>query len=500
MRRELMAALTVTGLACATAPAPSASSGMSASKAAAIKNRAAGAHRGVKSRRAATTAKARRKELEKRPQALDTLRQRKPRPKVEPPKRADIRKERPGWTKNPPPADGTYIFGLGSAAYADEKVMDDAWAQARDRAYNEVASQLKVQIKGKAKDYQAEFTQGGTTASISSFSEAITSHVDASLEGVELHDRYQDKKLVFVLARFNKAELDALMLARLESLKAEVYDRVEEARAHLAKDDGVNTLAAALRAAVARRNLFGMPVEIDGKQADAVIEGLVRSAAGLIRLESVGALSGNSGDLFDRISIRVTNNGQAADGVPVRFTLSGGVAYPLGLTSTNAGLATMTKVRIFGRTPRLRAQVDLATLASVDFRENRWLKRQFGRELNALRREVELSLSPLPVRVEGTLEAGMLTALSQRLGITPGTDSVWALSLAIDDLGCRDLSMRRTCSVMATLNLRSNTGVALQARRKVRGTASGDGEATAQIEKRLPGLLIKDLIRSMTGE
>jgi hypothetical protein len=143
---------------------------MSASKAAAIKNRAAGAHRGVKSRRAATTAKARRKELEKRPQALDTLRQRKPRPKVEPLKRADIRKERPGWTKNPPPADGTYIFGLGSAAYADEKVMDDAWAQARDRAYNEVASQLKVQIKGKAKDYQAEFTQGGTTASISSFS------------------------------------------------------------------------------------------------------------------------------------------------------------------------------------------------------------------------------------------------------------------------------------------------------------------------------------------
>jgi hypothetical protein len=124
---------------------------MSASKAAAIKNRAAGAHRGVKSRRAATTAKARRKELEKRPQALDTLRQRKPRPKVEPLKRADIRKERPGWTKNPPSADGTYIFGLGSAAYADEKVMDDAWAQARDRAYNEVASQLKVQIKGKAK-------------------------------------------------------------------------------------------------------------------------------------------------------------------------------------------------------------------------------------------------------------------------------------------------------------------------------------------------------------
>ena len=500
MRQEMMAVLTVTGLACATAPAPSGSSRLSASDAAAIKNRAAGAHRGVKSRRAATTAKARRKELEKKPQALDTLRQRKPRPKVEPPKRDTIRKERPDWTKNPPPADGTYIYGLGSAAYADEKVMDDAWSQARDRAYNEVASQLKVQIKGKAKDYQAEFTQGGTTASISSFSEAVTSHVDASLEGVELHDRYQDKKLVFVLARFNKAELDALLLERLESLKAEVYDRIEEARAHIAKGDGVNALAAALRAAVARRNLFGMPVEIDGKQANAVIEGLVRQAADLIRLDSDDALSGTSGDLFDRISIRVSNNGKPASGVPVRFSVVGGVAYPLRLVSTNDGLATLTNVRIFGRTPRVRAQVDLATLASVDFRENRWLKRQFGRELNALRREVDLRLNPLAVRLDGNVDPGMLTALSQRLGITTGSDSVWLLSVSVDDLGCRDLSMRRTCSVMATLNLSNNKGVAIQARRKVRGTATDDGEATAQIEKRLPGLLIKDLIRSMTGE
>ena len=128
--------------------------------------------------------------------------------------------------------------------------------------------------------------------------------MDASLEGVELHDRYQDKKLVYVLARFNKAELDALLLARLESLKAEVFDRIEEAQGHLAKGDGVNTLAAALRAVVARRNLFGMPVEVDGKQADAVIEGLVRAAAGLIRLESDEALEGTSGDRFDRINAR----------------------------------------------------------------------------------------------------------------------------------------------------------------------------------------------------
>ena len=500
MRHHAIAYLALSGLACATAPAPK-SSKMGGGQAAAIKARAAGAHSGLKSRRAATTAKARRKELEKRPQALDTLRQRKPRPKLEPPKRADVRKERPGWTKNQTPrADGTYIYGLGTAGFASEDELGAAWTQARDRAYTEIASQLKVQIKGKAKDYQAEFTQNGQTTSVSSFSEAVSSHVDASLEGVELHDRYQDKKLVYVLARFNKAELDALLLARLESLKAEVFDRIEEAQGHLAKGDGVNTLAAALRAAVARRNLFGMPVEVDGKQADAVIEGLVRAAAGLIRLESDEALEGTSGDRFDRIQVRVTNNNQPATGVPVRFSVVGGVAYPLRLVSTSEGVATLTNVRIFGRTPRLRAHVDLATLASVDFRENRWLKRQFGRELNALKREVDLRLSPLAVRLDGEVEPGMLSNLGSRLGLTAGTDSVWSLRVVVDDLGCRDLSMRRTCAVMGSLSLGNKDGVAFQVRRKVRGTAADDDGAMAQIEKRLPGRLIKDLIRSMTGE
>jgi hypothetical protein len=497
MPKNLIATMALFGLACAT-PAPAPSSRMASGKAGSIKNRAAGAHSGLKSRRAATTAKARRKELEKRPQALDTLRQRKPRPEVKAPKKAEIRKERPGWTKNPPTADGTFIYGLGSAGYVDDTGLNSAWNQARDRAYTEVASQLKVQIQGRAKDYQAEFSQGGKTASVSSFSEAVSSHVDATLEGVELHDRYQDKKLVWVLARFNKAELDALLLARLESLKAEVYDRIAEARASLAKGDGVNALAAALRAAVARRNLFGMPVDIDSKTADSVIEGLVRNAAGLVRIESNGGLSGTSGDQFT-LSVSVTNKGQPADGVPVRFNVVGGIAHPLRLVSTRGGRARQSSVRIFGRSPRLQAQIDLATLASVDFGENRWLKRQFGRELVALSSEIDVSLQPLGVRLDGEVEPSIVAALANRLGITTGRDSIWTVSLGINDLGCRDLSMRRTCAVEATLGLSDGKGYSYSVQRKVRGTASDDGEASAQIEKRLPGLLIKHLIRNMTA-
>ena len=235
-----------------------------------------------------------------------------------------------------------------------------------------------------------------------------------------------------------------------------------------------------------------MPVEVDGKQADAVIEGLVRAAAGLIRLESDEALEGTSGDRFDRIQVRVTNNNQPATGVPVRFSVVGGVAYPLRLVSTSEGVATLTNVRIFGRTPRLRAHVDLATLASVDFREKSLAEAAvWVRTLNALKREVDLRLSPLAVRLDGEVEPGMLSNLGSRLGLTAGTDSVWSLRVVVDDLGCRDLSMRRTCAVIGSLNLGNKDGVAFQVRRKVRGTAADDDGAMAQIENACLGASLR---------
>jgi hypothetical protein len=498
MPKMILMSATLLLAACAT-PAPT-SSRMSAGDSSAIKKRAGGAHKGLASRKAATTAKARRKELEKKPQALDTLRKRKPRPEVKPIKKEEMRKARPGWAKNPPTADGTYIYGLGSAGYGDEDELGEAWTQARDRAYTELASQLKVQIKGHAKDYQEEFSQGGKTVAMNSFSEAISSHVDASLEGAELHDRYQDKRQVFVLARFNKAELDALLLARLESLKAEVYDRIAEARSSLSQGKGVNALAAALRAAVARRNLFGMPVDVDGQQADAVIEGLVREASALLRLESSAPVSGRSGDLFSGIGVDVFDKNERANGVPIRFALVGGVGFANMLVSTSGGRAKLPAARIFGRNPRLKASIDLATLASVDPRENRWLKRQFGREMLSLSHELDVRLQVRKLRLDGEIDEAVLSVLGNRLGIAEGGGSKWSMSLQLNDLGCRDLSMRRTCAVDAQLSIADGEGYSLSVRKKVRGTASDDGEASAQIEKRLPSLLIKTLIRNMTGQ
>ena len=490
--------LAVGGLACATAPQPEPDTRMGRGQASDIKSRAARAHQGLDRRAAATTAKARREELKKPPQALDTLERHKPRPEFKPPVKKEIRKERPDWTKNPPGADGTYIYGLGSASYTDEASLGGAWTQARDRSYNEIGGQLKVEIRGRAQDYQAEFTQNGSSNAASSFSEAVTSHVDASLEGVELHDRYEDKKVVYVLSRFNKAELDAVMAARLEALKAEVLDRIEEAQAHLAKGDTPNALAASLRAAVARRNLFGMPISVGGKQVDAVIEGIVRTAAGMIRIEGAAPSGGQSGDRIEGVKISVMSNGRAADGVPIRFRLVGGAGFDNRVVATSSGAATLGAVRIFGSSPRIQAGIDLATLASVPDRENAWIKRQFGREVISLRSELDLALDARPVKVQGSLEGSMSDALSRKLGLVAG-DGAWTLQINIDEGDCRDLSMRRTCSATASMTLTGDDGFVVHANRKVRGTAADDERAMAQVERRLPGALIKDFIRNLSG-
>jgi hypothetical protein len=170
------------------------------------------------------------------------------------------------------------------------------------------------------------------------------------------------------------------------------------------------------------------------------------------------------------------------------------------LVSTSGGRAKLPAARIFGRNPRLKASIDLATLASVDPRENRWLKRQFGREMLSLSHELDVRLQVRKLRLDGEIDEAVLSVLGNRLGIAEGGGSKWSMSLQLNDLGCRDLSMRRTCAVDAQLSIADGEGYSLSVRKKVRGTASDDGEASAQIEKRLPSLLIKTLIRNMTGQ
>jgi hypothetical protein len=195
----------------------------------------------------------------------------------------------------------------------------------------------------------------------------------------------------------------------------------------------------------------------------------------------------------------VLNNGVPADGVPIAFQLIGGAGVDGRIVATQDGRASLAAQRVFGSSVRLRIRVDLATLASVAQRENAWLKRQFGREMISLGRDVAVDLASRPVTLRGEADEALRAALAKRLGLTIGTTGSWTVAVSSEDLGCRDLSMRRTCAAQGTLSLLDGGTPIASASAKVRGTASSDDDASAQVERRLPGRLIKELIRDLTG-
>jgi hypothetical protein len=491
------------GLACATAPT---SSKLSSGRSNAIKDRAANAQSGLQKRRSGSTAAQRRKELGKRPAALDTLRPRKERPKAMPAPAAKKAKPRqkPAWVVNAPSSDGTWIYGYGSANAnaADGRVGSEAmgesslaWNTARDRAYSEVASQLKVRVIATAKDFQGRYQIDGKVTEVSHFSEAISSHVDTSLEGVELHDRWAEKGRVHVLARFDKAAFDARMAERWAALRAELEARVGEAEAALAKGDRLAALAAALRAAVAQRNLFDVPVQVGDRLATVVIERLVRDASQGMTVQASAATTGRSGQPVAGISVTLRDSGIGLNGAPIRFALRRGAGLDPVVVDTQDGIARLAAPTLWGTQASLAAELALDVLAGVARGDHAWLRGRYGASLRGLRGGMSIRLEPLPVAVKGQFPQALLEGLSGHLGLRVSSSAEWVVSGGLDDMGCKDLSMRRSCKVGGSVTLREVGG----ARREVsltltrRGTHSDDARARAQAERRLIKRLAKGL-------
>jgi hypothetical protein len=104
-------------------------------------------------------------------------------------------KNKPDWITRQP-ADDSFWYGVG-----ESRIKSDNPRQvARQRAFSEIAEQLKVNIKSKLTDIMQ-----ATNNDFEVFSKTvIETRVDASLEYVENIDSYQDKNRQYVLARLDK--------------------------------------------------------------------------------------------------------------------------------------------------------------------------------------------------------------------------------------------------------------------------------------------------------
>ncbi len=472
-----------------------------------IKARAGANFLDLEKRRKMKTKEERVRDIEENPPKPTTLR-----PRKEVPAPAPIRtkpdsasatepvkpRTKPAWIMQVPTADGTWVYGMGMANIEGDE--GEARTQARDRAFAAIGSQLKVHVESVADSFRSSYQDEAGENLASSYDEAIRAHVDASLEGAEIHDQYSDDQYAYVLGRFNKAELDAKIAAQLAALQDVVLDQVRAAEKSLAAGDSVKALGHGLRASLALRNLFGVPFQIGGRPAEALVNDLVARAGAGLQLSAAGPGSKAVGTAMT-MSADVSADGEPVDGVPVRFKLRMGPRSPSHLVTTRSGVARVRDWRIWGRSPSLVIAVDMATLAGVDQTENSWLRMKHPGVVARLRLQMTLNLQPIRVRLSGSEPpAAFREGLSKKLGMDLVDDSSapWHLELALGDARCKDLSMRRTCKVSGQLIVRERGAERVRLEVRGRGTQTDDDAATEQAEKRVGKRLVKDLRQALS--
>jgi len=472
-----------------------------------IKARAGANFLDLEKRRKMKTKKERVRDIEENPPNLTTLRPRKEAPapaplrtKPDPAPTPEPAKPRgkPSWIMQVPSADGTWIYGMGMANIDGDE--GEARIQARDRAFAALGSQLKVHVESVADSFRSSYTDQAGENLASNYDEAIRAHVDASLEGAEIHDQYSDGQNAYVLGRFNKAELEAKIAAQLAALQDVVLDQVQAAEKALAAGNSVKALGHGLRASLALRNLFGVPFQIGGRPAEALVADLVARAGAGLQLSMTEPGSVPVGTALT-LSAEVTSDGQSVDGVPVRFKLRMGPGSPSHLVTTRSGVAQVKGWRLWGRHPKLVVSVDMATLAGVDRGENLWLRMKHPGVIARLRLQMGISLQPIRVRFHGSeAPAALREGLAEKLGMDLVDDSSapWDLEFSLGDANCRDLSMRRTCKVSARVILRENGAQRARIEARGRGTQTDDDGATQQAEKRVGKRLVKSLRRALS--
>jgi hypothetical protein len=143
----------------------------------------------------------------------------------------------PDWTNSQPKMPGYYV-GIGvSTSHGNE---EDDWARARNHAYVELASTLKVHINSVIKDYFKEnnmrlYKKDNVTKDVSrqdsSYATDTSFFVDQTLEGVEIHDRWKDndQNKYWMLVRLSKAEIARRLRERLEKARKKAVDYVKAA-------------------------------------------------------------------------------------------------------------------------------------------------------------------------------------------------------------------------------------------------------------------------------
>ncbi len=177
----------------------------------------------------------------------------------------------PDWVNSQPQMDGYYV-GIGVST--SHGIEEDDWARARNAAYVELSSTLKVHINSVIHDYFKENNvrlydkdslTNDTARQDSSYAQDTSFFVDQTLEGVEIYDRWKDPTVnkYWMLTRLSKEEIARRLREQLDRARTKSVDYVRAAIKAESDFRIGEAFRGYFRSYLALREYFGGVVEYD---------------------------------------------------------------------------------------------------------------------------------------------------------------------------------------------------------------------------------------------
>ena len=437
----------------------------------------------------------------------------------------------PGWVNAQPKMPGYYV-GIGvSTSHGQE---EDDWARARNAAYVELASTLKVHINSVIKDYfkennlklyKGDNVTKDTSRTDSSYSTDTSFFVDQTLEGVEIHDRWKDTKQVkyWMLVRLSKAEIARRIRERLEKAKKKAVDYVKGAISAERSGRIGEAFKGYFNSYLALREYFGGVVEYDvngDKKMDVLnheIERAVHRLAADLKWQvaesKLKAVIGSG--IKDPLAVTVSYKGSPVKALPVAFAFQRGTgSIEKSVSTGDDGQAAARLIKVFGEKKAiLGARVDVESLvtgrrnvAIVNAKFGKDLDRKTGKffvELEELSVYIAISEENLGQDVNpGSIAADVKDRLHKALGVVFTKSSRGAdmeISGTASTGSCKDYFQQRMCTarVNVTVTDRLNNRQLFFKKYKINGSGESDEEAGREALRKAGPKIAKKIIKDM---
>lgn len=441
-----------------------------------------------------------------------------PEPELEPPPQKPVEsvpvnpaRAAPAWVNSQPKMPGYYV-GIGVSTDHGDESAD--WARARNHAYVELASTLKVHINSVIVDYfkennlklyKGDNVTKDTSRTDSAYSQDTQFFVDQTLEGVEIHDRWKNpqEKKYWMLVRLSKAEIARRLRERLEKARKKAVDYVQAAVKAEQGGDIAGALKGYFKSYLALREYFGGVVEVDldgdGKKEvlnHEIERSVDRLVAGLSWEPSdPNRKAVNGQGLREPLKLMVSYSGKPVNALPVAFAFQRGKGSVEGKVATGSdGAAQAQVVKIFGdKKAIVGARVDVEALVDNP-RQARVAMAKFGTalerktgkffiELEELSAYIDISEELLGEEVRpGSVAVDIKDRLHKELGLvftrsSRGADLEITGSAVVD--ACTDFFAQRQCTarVKVTVTDRLKGRQLFSKKYNVKGNGENDKEA-----------------------